>query len=121
LWHPLKNLKNKLCFLNLVLFLASFGLLSFSGYSSINNSGPVDHQHLLVSSAHNDVSGNTPQISEKNETENDDTFEVQAFDLPFLISNIQIEFFHQTFSSFYHNKVDKTDNLIYKKVCNFRV
>lgn len=115
----LKKQKNKLCVVNLVLFLVSFGLLSFSSYSNENNNTFSDHQHQFVSSAHHNVD-NTIQLSEENKVESDNDLEVQALELPFLASNAQSELFHQPFS-LRRNRAEKARNLIYKRVCNFRV
>lgn len=116
----MKNLKHKLCILNLVFFLASFTLLSFTGFSANAGNTVQDYKHLLVSPKHYSVNSNLIQLSEENETENDDDFELQALVLPFLLSQTPVIAIN-TPPSDYQLTVSVVNEPIYIQVHNFRV
>ena len=59
-------------------------------------------------------------VLEKNENENEDSFQAQALVLPFHVSYFQFEISHSTLTRSQPLVVEQT-NPIYIAVCNFRV
>jgi len=102
--------------------MVSFLLFTVNSFSSTRSSQSADHiaQHLnSKQDAIND--GSSQQLSEKNETENDESnFELQALALPFLISYFHFEV-SAPLSVSVQPLTEKTAHPIYVSVCNFRI
>ncbi len=83
----------------------------------------TDKYHNEVKLAtHNkqDISDINYLLVEENENENEDSFELVGFILPFFISDFEIDFLH-FFSINVEPLKQKLSNPIYISVCNFRI
>ena len=115
----MKNKKNILSAINLIFFLGSFFLCAYIEFSKST---------LLTDKYHNEVkltTDNKQDISDINyllveENENEDSFELVGFILPFFISDFEIDFLH-FFSINVEPLKQKLSNPIYISVCNFRI
>jgi len=117
----LKRFKNILSITNLVLFLGSFLLITIISLSSSSNAQSPDQLHQHLSSKQDAVNdGSSQQLSEKNETENESDFELQALILPFFISYFQLEISQPVIQQA-QPLAEKTSSPIYVSVCNFRI
>lgn len=113
--------KNILCLANLLLFLVSFFLLTLNSFGNNNESQLNNFKTKLLSSKEQSAPiSSQQQLSEENEVEGNDDFEIHSLDLPFLVSYIQFEVFKPSFV-YKQPLCLKQDKPIYISVCNFRI
>ena len=90
----LRNNKNIFSVINLIFFLGSFFLCAYIGLSkSTLLSDKYHHEVKLASHNKQDISDINYLLVEENENENEDSFELVGFILPFFISDFEINFF----------------------------
>lgn len=117
----MKNKKNILSAINLIFFLGSFFLCAYIGF--LKPTLLTDKYHTEVKLASNnkqDISDINYLLVEENENENEDSFELVGFIIPFFISDFEINFLH-VFSFVFKPLKQKLSNPIYISVCNFRI
>lgn len=117
----MRNNKNIFSVINLIFFLGSFFLCAYIGLSkSTLLSDKYYHEVKLASHNKQDISDINYLLVEENENENEDSFELVGFILPFFISDFEINFLH-VFSFVFKPLKQKLSNPIYISVCNFRI
>jgi len=105
------------------LFLGSFSLFTFNSFGNTRALQSPDHvpQHF-TSKQDAGTDGSSQQLSEKNETENESNFELQALTLPFSISYFLVEISLQPITIISAAPfAEETAHSIYASVCNFRI
>lgn len=118
----LKVSKNILGTLNLILFLSSFILFTYNSFSFTRSNPSPDHiaQHF-TSKQDAATDGSSQQLSEKNETENDEgSFELQPLSLHFIFSYFQFEI-SQPVVVTASPLAEKITHPIYVAIRNFRL
>lgn len=119
----MKKTKNILCNINLVLFLVSFALFTVNSFSNTAKSFQ-SHDHIpqhFTSKQDALTDGSSQQLSEKNETENEGNFEIQALTLPFSVSYLPVETLQQPVLVFAEPLAESMAHPIYVAICNFRI
>jgi len=117
----LKKSKKILCIVNLILFLGSFSLFTINSLANSKGSQSADHVPQHITSRQDAITdGSSQQLSEKNETENEGDFELQALTLPFSLSFFQFEIAQPVIQAA-QPLAEKTVHPIYVSVCNFRI
>ena len=116
----MKNNKNILSVINLIFFLGSFFLCAYIGLSKSTLISEYHNEVKLASHKKQDISDINYLLVEENENENEDSFELVGFILPFFISDFEINFLH-VLSFVFKPLKQKLSNPIYISVCNFRI
>lgn len=94
----------------------------FTAYSGSLNAAPIVHfQKQFVTEHNTSIDGVNQQLSENNETENDDDVEITVLKLPFLLSFLQLNVSYNPLYHITHNLAETLTNPIYISVCNFRI